>query len=104
MALAKHARIDVDSLPKDELEVSTITLYQSEVGINRGTIIAVNAEYICYAIRGELPAAQGVARRAPSRPRAGPVPPCPPRSPRHALTRRPLSSRTPLCAPPPQAA
>lgn len=47
------ARLDVESLSQEELEVSTITLYQSEVGVNRGHLIAVNAEYICYAIRGE---------------------------------------------------
>jgi hypothetical protein len=45
-------RIDLDALVKDELEVSTITLYQSDPEMHRGSLIAVNAEYICYAIKG----------------------------------------------------
>jgi hypothetical protein len=51
--LSRFASVDVNELAKDELEVGTITLYQTE-GAHRGSLLAVNSEYICYAIKGGM--------------------------------------------------
>ncbi len=37
-----------------ELEVNAITLYSSEYSYQPGNLIAVNRNYICYAVRGDM--------------------------------------------------
>ena len=43
-----------DVAAQQPLEVTPITLYNTEISSNIGNLIAVNNQYICYAIRGGM--------------------------------------------------
>ena len=39
-------------LPREDAQVQDIALYKRERAVHQGSLIAVNANYTCYAIRG----------------------------------------------------
>ena len=58
-------------LPRENAQVQDIALYKRERAVHQGSLIAVNANYTCYAIRGaRVPATAQAGLPRPHNPRA----------------------------------